>query len=105
MTRLHPVLDVAYESCETKIANFQLVGLRVDEQVFRLDVAVHDLARVEILNCFQYLVNKHFNAFSAETIWFFLEDFQEVSVHEFKDQVQFSFSKIQDYMYELKLTF
>lgn len=88
---MNPPLRVgADKSSEAEIANFKFVGLGANQQVFRFDISVHDVLLVEVLNSSKQLEDEEPNAFSAEAIWLFFKDLQQVSVHEFEDQVELS---------------
>ena len=47
-----------YVSCKAEIAHLQLIRFRIDEQILRLDVPMHDVLRVEVVDGLQDLVNE-----------------------------------------------
>jgi len=63
-------------SCEPEVTDFQLISLRTDQQVLRLNISMHDIHRVEILDSPEKLVYKEFGALMTEAVRFFLEDFE-----------------------------
>lgn len=75
-------------SGEAEIANLQLIRLRANKQVFWLDVSVHYILRVEVVDCLEQLVDEEFDALAVEAIGLFLEDFEQVAIHEFEYEVQ-----------------
>ena len=38
---------------EAKIADLELIGLGTDEQILWLDVSMHDVLRMKVIDCFQ----------------------------------------------------
>lgn len=51
VTGLNSALLLANKPGEPEVADFELVGLGADEEVFRFDVPVHDVLRMEVLDC------------------------------------------------------
>lgn len=75
-------------SCKTEIADFQLVGLGANKQVLRFNVSVHNVLAMEIVNCFQELIDEKLNAIAIKPIRLFFENFKEIAIHELENQVQ-----------------
>ena len=59
-------------SSESKVANFEVTLLRVDEKILRLDVSVDHVVAVAVLNRFEDLVqvNAHISLLKAVRIFF-----------------------------------
>ena len=74
--------------CKSEIANLQLVGLGANEQVLRLNVSVHNVLAMKIVNCLQELIDEELNAITIKSIRFFFENLKEIAVHELENQVQ-----------------
>ena len=73
---------------EAEVTNFQLICLGADQQIFRLDVPVHHILGVKVVDSFEQLVYEKFDTIPIKAIRLFLQNFKKVFVHEFKYKVQ-----------------
>ena len=56
---------------EAEVTHFQLVCLGLDQQVFGLDIAMHNVLRVEVVNSLEYLIDEQLYALTIEAFRLF----------------------------------
>jgi len=79
---------VIQNSCEPKIANSKIIVLRVDEQVFWLDVSVDNVTPMTVLDGLQQLVNVGFDDIFSESVRVFFQNFEQILLQVFKNEVK-----------------
>ena len=75
-------------ACKSKVSDFELFTLGVDEQVTRLEVAVHDAALVAVHQPLQQLVHHALGLVGREGCAPLVQVLLEVQVEELENQVQ-----------------
>ena len=71
--------------CEAEITDLQLISLGANQQILWLNIPVHNVLRMKVVDGLEQLINEELNAVSIQSIWLLFQNFQQISVHELED--------------------
>lgn len=58
-------------SGKAEIADLKLISFGANQEILRLDISVHHILAVEVIDSFQKLVDEEFHTVAIKTVWFF----------------------------------